>query len=166
MANYSLPHFADIDTDSLEEGYVVQIDINGREIKIDLNFNNKSIAPTRLDIAKQIIENITAFDKKNKQLIEQDFNDKDCDTLKGYVEHHLQEVGKEKLVNLVNFDDKTTSPAIQLMHSLQLVRVGLYPDSKNQFAVFDYTIGRYLTQYLVVIKTDENLDFNYITMES
>ncbi len=166
MANYSLPHFADIDADRLEEGYDVQIDINGREIKIDLNFNNKSIAPTRLDIAKQIIENITAFDKKNKQLIEQDFNDTDCDTVKGYVEHHLVEVGKEKLVNLVNFDDETTSPAIQLMHSLQLVRVGLYPDSKNQFAVFDYTIGRYLTQYLVVINLDENLYFNYITMES
>lgn len=166
MANYSLPHFADIDTNSLEEYYDVDVDFNGREIQIDLNFENKSIDPKRLDIAKHFIENIPEFDKINKKYIEQDFNDEECDTVKTYVEHHLEEVGKVELAHLVNFDNEATSPEMQLMNSLQLVRVGFYPDSEDQFAIFDYSIGRDLTQYLVVINTDENGNLDYMTMES
>ena len=52
------------------------------------------------------------------------------------------------------------------MNSLRLVRVGLFPDSEDRFAIFDYSIGRNLTQYLVVINTDENGNLDYMTMES
>ncbi|HEV8506543.1 MAG TPA: DUF2004 domain-containing protein [Chitinophagaceae bacterium] len=166
MANYSLPHFADIDTNILEEYYDVDIDFNGQEIQIDLNFENKSIDPNRLDIVKRFIENISEFDEKNKKYIEQDYDDDDCDTVKTYIEHHLEEVGKDELADLVNFDDETISPEIQLMNSLRLVRVGLYPDSEDQFAIFDYSIGQDLTQYIVVINTNENGDLDYMTMES
>jgi hypothetical protein len=166
MANYSLPHFADIDTNNLEEYYDVDIDLNGLEIQIDLNFERKSIDSKRLDIAKQFIENISEFDKKNKKYIEQDYNDEESDTVKTYVGHHLNEVGKDELSDLVNFDDEVTNPEIQLIKALQLVRVGLYPDSEEKFAIFDYSIGRELTQYLVVIKTNENGVLDYMTMES
>jgi hypothetical protein len=166
MANYSLPHFADIDTDNLEEYYDVDIDFNGQEIQIDLNFENKSIDPKRLDIARRFIQSISEFDKKNKEYIEQDYNDEECDTVKTYVEHHLGEIGKDELGDLVNSDDEETNPEIQLMKSLHLVRVGLYPDSEDQFAIFDYSIGQDLTQYLVVINTNENGELDYMTMES
>ena len=53
-----------------------------------------------------------------------------------------------------------------LLKKLHLVRVGLYPDSKDQFAIFDYSIGKELTNYLVVINTDENGNLEYMTMES
>lgn len=40
------------------------------------------------------------------------------------------------------------------------------PHNENQFAIFDYSIDQDLTQYLVVINTDENGNLDYMTMES
>ena len=166
MANYSLPHFGEIDPKNLEEYSDVDIDFDGQELQIDLNFENNSIDIQRLDVVKKFIENISAFDKKNRKYIEEDYADQDCDTVRTYLEHHLEEIGKDELSELVDFDNKETDSFTQLMNSLKLVRVGLYPDNEGQFAIFDYSIGRDLTQYLVVINTDENGNLDYMTMES
>jgi hypothetical protein len=47
-----------------------------------------------------------------------------------------------------------------------MVRVGLYPHDKENFAIFDYSIGTEITNYLVVINTDENGELDYMAMES
>jgi len=166
MANYSLSHFGDIDPENLEEYYDVDIDFDGHKIQIDLNFEDIHIDSKRLDIAKRFIDNISEFDKQNKKYIEQDYADEDGDTVRTYVEHHLEDMDKDELSGLVDFDNAVTSPEIQLMNSLRLKRVGLYPDEESHFAVFDYSIGRELTQYLVVINIDENGNLDYLTMES
>jgi hypothetical protein len=166
MANYTLPHFGQLDLTNLAEFYNVNIQFNGQQIQIDLNFENKTIDTKNLDIAKRFIENITDFDKKNKKYIEQDYADEDSDTVKTYVEHHLEEVDKAELIGLVDFENKKISPEQQLAKALRLVRLGLYPDSEDQFAIFDYSIGQELTQYLVVINTDQNGKLDYMTMES
>jgi hypothetical protein len=166
MANYSLPHLGEIDPANLDEYYDVEIDFNGQAIQLDLNFESNSIDSKRLDVAKRFIENIAAFDGQNKRYIEQDYADEDSDTVRTYIEHHLEEIEKSDLADLVDFDDTSVSPALQLLNALQLVRVGLYPDSETQFAIFDYSIGQDLTQYLVVINTDENGKLDYMTMES
>ncbi len=102
----------------------------------------------------------------NKTYILNDYNDEDGDTVKFYLEHHLEEVGKDELSNLINFEDATIEPEKQLLKKLKLVRVGLYPESKDDFAVFDYSIGERITNYLVVINTDEKGQLDYMTMES
>lgn len=165
MAKFPLPHFGELDPKNLEEYYEVEIAFNGQEIQIDLNFENDSIDSKRLTFVKQFIENLPAFDRRNKEYIEQDFADEDGDTVKSYIEHHLEEVGKEDLSALVDFDD-ATSAELQLKNALRMVRVGLYPDSEDQFAIFDYSIGPDLTKYLVVINTNEKGDLDYMTMES
>lgn len=166
MAQYTLPHFGQLDLTNLEEYYDVDITLNGHDFQIDLNFESKTIDATRLDKVKQFIENINEWDKKNKTYIERDYNDEEADTVKTYLEHHLEEIDQEDLAPLVNFDDKSIDPEKQLLKQLHLVRMGLYPDSEEQFAIFDYSIGTELTNYLVVINTDEEGDLEYITMES
>jgi hypothetical protein len=44
--------------------------------------------------------------------------------------------------------------------------VGIYPDSEDQFAIFDYSLGQGISNYLVVIYTDENGNLDYMTMDS
>ena len=166
MANYSLKYFGQIDSTNLEEYYDVNINLNGEEIQIDLNFESKTIDTKQLDAVKNFIEKIADFNKKNKKYIAQDYSNEDCDTVKTYVEHHLEEMDKAELSGLVDFDNKSISPEKQLMNALRLVRVGLYPDSDDQFAIFDYSIGEELTNYLVVINTDKNGKLDYMTMES
>ena len=166
MSNFKLPHFGFIDPASLEEYYDVEIPFSGTEIQVDLNFNNKTIDPARLETVKQFIENIRIHDLNNKKYIDADYNDEDGDTVKFYLEHHLEELGKAELGELINLNSKSTEHEKQLLKKLRLVRVGLYPDSEDQFAIFDYSIGQEITNYLVVIFTDENGNMDYMTMES
>lgn len=166
MAQYTLPHFGQLDTSNLEEYYDVDITLNGHDFQIDLNFENKTIDAQRLDKVKEFIEKIAELDTKNKTYIDEDYNDEEADTVKTYVQHHLEEIDREALTALVDFDNKTVDPEKQLVKQLHLVRMGLYPDSEDQFAIFDYSIGAELTNYLVVINTDEEGNLEYMTMES
>lgn len=166
MATIKLSHFGNLDSESLEEYYDVEIDFNNSEIQIDLNFDNKSIDIKRLEIAKQFIDNIRIHDLNNKKYIQKDFDDRNADIVRLYLEHHLQELALDDLDNLIGANSKSTDQPTRLLNKLHLVRVGLYPDSDEQFAIFDYSIGKELTNYLVVINTDENGNLDYMTMES
>ncbi|MCX2496136.1 DUF2004 domain-containing protein [Pedobacter sp. PF22-3] len=166
MAEYALPYFGNLPTENLEEYYDVDIELNGNEIQVDLNFENQTVDTLILDKVKNFIEKLEKFDKLNKTYILNDYNDEDGDTVKFYLEHHLEELDKEELTKLVNFDDTITEPEQQLLSKLKLVRVGLYPDNEDNFAIFDYSIGKDITNYLVVINTDENGQLDYMTVES
>ncbi len=166
MANINLPIFENLDPESLEEYYDVYFDFNNTQVQIDLNFDNKSIDIKRLDIVKRFINNIRIHDLNNKKFIKQDFDNKNGETARIYVENHLAELALDDLDNLIGSDSKSNDKPGLLLNKLHLVRVGLYPDSEEQFAIFDYTIGKELTDYLVVINTDENGNLDYMTIES
>lgn len=166
MKEYTLPHFGNLATENLDEYYDVNIEFDGDEIEIDLNFENKTIDTITMDKVKNFIENIEKHNKLNHTYIVNDYNDEDGDTVRSYLEHHLEEVEKEELSDLINFDDKTTEPELQLLKNLKLVRIGLYPDNEDNFAIFDYSIGVEITDYLVVLNTDEKGQLDYMAMES
>ena len=166
MARYILPHFGQLDSENVDEYYDTTIKLHDSDIRVDLNFESSSIETSRLEIARRFIEQIADFDYKNKKYIEQDFKDKDADTVKTYIEHHLDELGDDELNELIDASNKKLSRQEQLLKKLQLVRMGLYPDSEEQFAIFDYSIGEEITQYLVVLFVDEFGNLDYITMES
>ena len=166
MANYSLPHFGQIDLTNLDEYYNVEIDFDGQKIEVDLNFEEKSIDSKQMDTVKKFMGKIPDYDKKNKKYIERDYADEDGDTVKMYVEHHLEEIDKTELAGLVDFNNKSVSPEKQLVKALSLVRVGFYPHDDDEFAIFDYSISKKLTNYLVVISTDKNGKLEDMTMES
>ena len=130
MAEYALPYFGNLPTENLEEYYNVDIELNGNKIQVDLNFEHQTVDTLILDKIKNFIEKLEKFDKLNKTYILNDYNDEDGDTVKFYLEHHLEEVDKEELTKLVNFDDTITEPEQQLLSKLKLVRVGLYPEMK------------------------------------
>ena len=161
-----LPHFGIIDEASLDEYYDTAIDLNGRQINVDLNFDNKTIDIKRLEIVKHFIENIRIHDLNNKKHIQNDFDDIAGDTVRSYIVNHLEDLATDELEELIGSNTKTSDQPKLLLKQLQLVRVGLYPDSETQFATFDYSLGKTLTDYLVVIVTDENGNLDYITMES
>lgn len=166
MTEYTLPHFGNLAIENLEEYYVANIEFDKDEIEIELNFENKTIDTITMDKVKNFIENIEKYNNLNHTYILNDHNDEDGDTVRSYLEYHLKEVEKEELSDLINFDDKTTEPQLQLLKNLKLVRIGLYPDNEDNFAIFDYSIGVEITDYVVVINTDENGQLDYMAMES
>lgn len=166
MANITLPHFGSIDPTDLEEYYDASIDLNGTSIEVDLNFDEHSIDTKRLEMITKFIDNLRIHDLNNKKHIESDFNKAGEGTVKLYVEHHLEELGENELGPLINTAAPAAEQQQQLVKKIQLVRLGLYPESTGQFATFDYSIGKDITDQLVVIVTDENGNLEDITMES
>ena len=166
MAIITLPHFGPIDTTSLEEYYDTEIPYNDTQIEIDLNFGDKNIELERFETVKDFIDNIRIHDMNNRKYIDNDYNDNEGGTVKFYLEHHLEELGENELSTLIDLNSKKTDHEKQLKHKLHLVRVGIYPKGENQFATFDYSIGRDITDQLIVIDTDENGNLVYLTMES
>ena len=166
MSLYTLPHFEPINIDALDEYYDTEMMLNDKAIQIDLNFENKSIAPEKMDQVKNILAQLLQLDQQNKTYIANDFEDEDGDTVRTYVEHHLEEIGRDELAAFIDFNNANLTPEQQCMHHLHLVRLGLYPDSEDYFATFDYSLGKDLTDYLVVINIDAEGQLQYLTMES
>lgn len=166
MATIILPHFGELDTEALEEFYDAEMELNGETIELDVNFEGDSIDPLELESVKRFLDNIPAFDKQNQTYIAADYADEEADTVKTYVDHHLEDIGQDDLGDLIDFENAQVPPADQLVKALKLVRVGIYPDSEEQFATFDYSIGQHLTNYMVVVFTDQNGQLDYMTIES
>ena len=167
MTEYTLPHFGKLQVENLEEYYNVDIELGGKEIQIDLNFENKTINIEDFDTIKHFIENIENFDKQNQHYIKSDYDDENGNTVKEYVTFHIEELGEEFLEQ-INLDNQTDKEQ-QFLTKLNLTRVGIYPDGKydtSYFAVFDYTVNKELTDQLIVVKTDNKGNLDHLSWES
>ena len=165
MAHYSLPLFDEIDLDDLEEYYDAEMEFEGKTISVDLNLG-ESVEVSRLDRVKEFLGSLAEYDRKNKAYIEEDFNNDEGDTVRTYVTHHLENIPEDEMADLLQSDNKMSSPEIQLMKQIRLIGVGFYPDESDQFAVFDYSLGEELTNYLVVININDKGKMDGMTMES
>jgi hypothetical protein len=166
MPHVELPFFGTLDTRSVEEYYEAEFEHNARMVSVDLNFEKNSIEEECLISVKKFLQNIPVWIDKNNLYIRQNIDDEDDGTVREYASYLIDVLKAEELGQLVNIDAGADEQILQIAEKLQLVRIGLYPDGDGQFAIFDYTIGRDLVDYLVVINTDENGILEYMTMES
>eukprot|EP01035_Chromulina_nebulosa_P050372 gene50372-68482_t len=74
MSIIELPYFGQIDLSQLEEYYAVKSLFNGKVIRLDLNFENKSITEEQAKNIKVFLDSISAFEIQNKSSINKDFN--------------------------------------------------------------------------------------------
>jgi hypothetical protein len=163
---FDLPYFGQLNINALEDYYECSTSLNGRNIDLDLNFENSSVIKIKMEAVKSVLENLEKFDKQNKVYIENDYINEEGDTVRSYLENHLEQFDEDELNLLIDRTDTLNSPEKQLLQKITLVRLGLYPDNDSYFTTFDYSIGKDLTQYLIVITTDEDGKLNYLTTES
>jgi hypothetical protein len=164
MNSYKLLHFEDIDLDSVEDYYSVDIAFQNHTIQLDLNFTEETASKGSLDAVRQFIEGLDVYAAKAQAAIRNDFDT--TDTVKDYIEHHLEDIDKDELDELLADSDKSIAVEQQLLAKFALVRAGFYPEDDDDFAMFDYTISRDITQYLIVVKFDNKGSVVDIAMES
>lgn len=164
--NYKLPNFGDLNMNALNDYYRISANFKGNEISFDLNFDHPKATIGKMEKVKYVLQNIDRFDERNKLYIADDFNHKNGDTVKQYIDHHLSDCTEEELSTLIDLSKNSSSHPKQLLKKIKLKRVGIYPDDEAYFAKFDYTIGRRITQYVIVITTNPNGELIYLTTES
>lgn len=159
-----LPLFGEISFNPTDY-YVATAELNNRKIKLDLNFYSDEINNIDiLDGTKLILNNLQKFDKKATAKIYSDFSENG--TVYEYIEHHLLELKENQIKELLKSSDKTLTDKQNLLAKLKLHRIGFYPEDKKGFAVFDYTIGKGFTDYLIVIWVNKNGEIVGIGTES
>jgi hypothetical protein len=164
MTNYHLPYFEQLPADGLDEYYEAMAVLNGHEIVLDLHLDSRKLSPSGFEKTKHLLEHLADIDSQNKAYIRQDYEDEtEGHTVREYLQHHLEDIPQEELAKLIDLDNHNTSPLVQLLDKLKLVRLGLYPDS-DEFAICDYS--KDITNYLIVVYIDQNSNISQLTIES
>ena len=149
MAN-QLTFFGSIDTENLEEYYEVDIEFNGSTIQIDINFENKTVDNKVIELIEKQLTNIKELNSKNLMEIDKDYNNN------GSSFDYADELIDELELNNIE----------EIITGLHLVRIGFYPEVENTGIVSDYTIGKELTDDLLVVFRKLNGEFDGISIES
>jgi hypothetical protein len=123
-------------------------ELSGDPVELDMSFDSVP-APRELDALARYVTDLPAFDRTAREAMRADLAE-DESAVRDYQEHH-------------DFD----SPEA-LLSALRLSRVGLYAgqEAGECQAVFDYTVDTEATQYLVVVKFDDEATVCEICMES
>jgi len=157
--------FGKVNLKNVEDYYDETIEIDGRKIRIDLNFEKNSIAQKELDEVYIFVEKIEGLNMINKEYIKRDFK-KTPSVTADYLNYYLEELDATELAEIIDLSSTIVKP-ILLLEKLKLKRVGVYPEASH-FATFDYSIdidGEPCDQ-LLVVNIHENGGLDYITWES
>lgn len=163
MSKKNLTYFGEVEINSPEEYIEGKVLIDNRLVKLDLNFYDG--VPKR-DWVEEYEEYILHFLQHKKNVETAFMTDyEDGEETKEYVDFHLEELDSSEIDKILENTNTSKSKEERLLSALQLVRVGFYPSGEN-YAVWDYTIGRDITDQLVVVNTDNKGEIRYVTMES
>jgi Protein of unknown function (DUF2004) len=159
-----IPIFGEINLISLKDYYEEEIIFNGKKLKLDLNFNETEISEDRIQIVINILNNLSNVLNQVWESIEQDF--KEGENVNEYIVFHFEEMFEDEIKELLKCSNKGLTRKEQFLSVLNLKRIGFYPEEKDEFAVFDFVTKEELSQYLLVVKLDDKVQPNQITMES
>ena len=160
-----LKYFGEIDLNKTEEYTDITASIDGKEISIDLNFIEEQISKKTIQSTINLLNNITEIVRIADKEILSDL--KKGDTVKDYIEHHIEEFNDDELKSIgIEPTDDTQTKISKFLNQIHLKRIGFYPEESDSLAIFDYTINDDLTQYIIVLTFDSNGNYVDINMES
>jgi hypothetical protein len=151
---FSLPYLGDLNLNATKD-LETEIKIDNNEVSVDLNFDEDEVAIKQIENVKIILDKIDKYVEIAKQKIKSDFDDNGV--VRDYFEHHNEVVPEIKEIYK---DDN------EFLVKLNLIRIGFYPENESHYAVFAFSIGRNITDYIIVVRFDRKLNINSIDFVS
>ena len=159
----NITYFGEVEIYSPQEYDEGQIVIDNRQIKLDLNFYDGVPEYDWVAEYENYIKDLEQHKADVEAAIRADYED--GGDVKEYVDFHLEELDASIIDKVLVGTDASKSKEERLLTALKLKRIGFYPGNEN-YAVWDYTIGREITDLLVVVNTDSTGKINYVTWEN
>ena len=159
----NITYFGEVEINSPQEYNEGQIVIDNRQIKLDLNFYDGVPEYDWVAEYENYIKDLEQHKADVEAAIRADYED--GGDVKEYVDFHLEELDASIIDKVLVGTDASKSKEERLWTALKLKRIGFYPGNEN-YAVWDYTIGREITDLLVVVNTDSTGKINYVTWEN
>ena len=146
--------FGNIDLENVQDYYSATIKLQGRDVEIDLNFESNVIDSKILESVSEILENIETQVTKAFDAISNDYDlDTESETARFYLQHHLDEFSKEEIHGI--FGNETINKD-SFMNSLNLQRIGIYPEDEEEFLIFDIQFPEKITNYLMAVTFNDS----------
>lgn len=144
-----------------------QITINGTKYDVSLFICENVITERHSAIIEGMINNIILMYPKAKQaLLEQGH---DNDTIKYFIDFHLNELPEyypSLLSDLFETNDKALISNANVIDKMQLRGFIIGKNEKNTYITLDFTLGRELSDELLVVEFDEKMNITRIAHES
>jgi hypothetical protein len=140
--------------------------LSGRSIDFDLTMALPPSGPGKLlDKVAPFFSQLSKFDMVARAYLQDDLAEDEDSPVGMYLDHHLEELG-DKIVRQVFGKPVAEVDDAAFLAALMLCRVGLYPEEADACAVFDYSVSREHTQYILVVTFDHRGQVTNIEMES
>ena len=145
----------------------VQLPSASGGLRVDFNIRGSEMTQALFDRVAHFVAERERFDRIARTAILAD-HAQDPDFIPGreYLAHHVAEFSPEERRRYFGPVAAEAIGLKELLAALQLVRIGLYPESADAVAVLDYTIDRRATNYLLVANFNVEGKLLDITMES
>lgn len=160
----NLPYFGKVDVNQ-ELDLDADAEINGHDVSLTLNLDHPDRPAGFKDTLVGVLDQMRQLEVKALSYLVVDLHSET--EVKEYIEHHLQEFEAEELKQLGLHELKGKERVQAFFDQLHLIRIGIYTEPDYPYyLVFDYTISRDLTQYLLVVKLDQSGQLVDLCMES
>lgn len=163
----SIPVLGKVDFAPAPDGHwALQLDYVGRPVRLDFNVDGEMLTQGAVDAVAGFVGGLAAHDGLAGNAIRDEYDHGSEDTVQLYVTHHLEQFDATALRQCFGVDDRQAVSPDLFLSKLRLRRVGLYPDNADQCAIFDYTIGEALTDYVIAVGFDSGGKVVAVEMES
>jgi len=141
------------------------VELHGRCVGLDINVYGAATQGL-LDSVAGFVTNLAGLDQSARDFLSRDFEQNNESCVRLYIKYHLEVLDPDALRASLAVAHSQATDAKLFLSKINLCRVGLYPDSQDECAVFDYTIDERLTQYLIVVRFDSKGAIVAVDMES
>jgi hypothetical protein len=143
-----------------------ELPMRGGDVPVDINTDGDAFDKEMLDIVKDFISDAASFDEIARDALKAEYTEKPEGTVSSYLSHHAEELGEKDLLRIFGITDPDDLDIQHLLDALQLKGIGLYPDSEDMVAVFDFTVDEEATDYLLAVEFDGEGAVIGISMDS
>jgi Protein of unknown function (DUF2004) len=141
------------------------IELGDQSVVLELTADNeRAVSEVALDSAAAIIHALDGFDGRARDALVAELSERQSVT-SSYVDRNVNELG-DSLLDLLVYNSGDI--AIDVLRSLQLLRVVFTPENADEdevFAVFDYSISPDDTDSLLIVSFDIRGDVVAVDME-
>jgi hypothetical protein len=168
MDKYVSKYFGEIDLNPVEEKDEEEVDFyeskfEYKDTVITLNLliqDYKQVQQSDIAIIDNYLSNLSEHESTIQAALKQDLRAEGVTN--SYIERQIRQLDGEEINNLIFNTDKKLTEKEQLLSIISLHSINFYPEKEDDdFAIFDYTLGTELTDYLLVVVISKDLQIQY-----
>jgi hypothetical protein len=167
MTKFTISNVGTLDFPVETDGYwEFELEFADRAVEFDFNVEDGVMTEDLLEKVKSFVVDVARFDSVARNAIRSDYNNDSEGSSCLYLSHHAEEFSDKEIEQYFGSKNVESLGVDQLLNAIHLNRIGLYPDSEDYVAVFDYTIDADATDYILAVEFDKSGQVVGISMDS